>query len=289
MGYMIDTLLPLTHRTIIALIGPDTLTLLERLVTHDTQNWSVGTTRYGGLLTPQGKVIADWLAVRTKDGVILDVDAASADALVKRLTLFRLRSQVEITRRRDLSIWVVPEGLPVHDLTKFRYVDPRYTPTQQRVAVQTPTETASDDMLTAYHAHRLAHAIVEQGFDFVGSDVFPADINMDLHAGVALNKGCFVGQEVVSRMHRRGKIRKRTLSAIIDGGAPDLQVSGDIVADTPIGTVTSLAAPWLLMRVRTDRLAKALAGGHDLRCQETRLEFSPPAWLETELSTMSET
>ena len=83
----------LPHRAIVSLAGPDTITLLERLVTNDTTDWGPGTTRYGALLTPQGKVLADYLAVRTADGVLLDVSKTEVDALAKRLKLFRLRSR----------------------------------------------------------------------------------------------------------------------------------------------------------------------------------------------------
>ena len=86
----------LPHRSVLALTGPDTLALLERLVTCNTTGWTPGEARYGALLTPQGKIIADFLALRTEDGVLLDVHTDALGDLAKRLKLFRLRAKVEI-------------------------------------------------------------------------------------------------------------------------------------------------------------------------------------------------
>ncbi len=287
MHCMIHTSFRLAHRTLIALSGPDTLSLLERLVTHDTQNWDIGSTRYGGLLTPQGKVICDWLAVRTPEGVVLEVDAGLADELVKQLTLFRLRSQVSIERRRDLAIWVLtPDAKAEPDQVQLRYQDPRYTPAQRRIALPAGAQMAQGSELSAYHAERIRNGIVEQVFDFLGRDVFPADINMDIHEGVALHKGCFVGQEVVSRMHRRGTIRKRTIALTAEQDLTDISPGAEVIAGTAIGIVTSIAPKIALARIRTDRLAKALQDGQAVHSQSVKLILVPIDWLIEELSAM---
>ena len=82
----------LGQRAVLSLSGPDTITLLERLVTNDSTNWAPGESLYVALLTPQGKVIADYLAIRTQEGVLLDVAEAQVEDLAKRLKLLRLRS-----------------------------------------------------------------------------------------------------------------------------------------------------------------------------------------------------
>lgn len=285
---MPSSLIYLPHRTVLSLRGPDTIALLERLVTNDTSNWPAGETRYGALLTPQGKVIADYLAWRTEDGVFLDVARDYAPDLAKRLKLFRLRSQVEIEQRDELMVFA---GLVACDAApdtppeaEHAYRDPRYSDGRLRVVARADmadeTHTIAD-----YHADRIAHAVPEQGSDFATADVFPAEINMDVLDGVALNKGCFVGQEVVSRMHRRGKIRKRTLRLEMPASAT-AQSGDSVTAPLSIGTVTSAAPGQALAVIRVDRLASAEQAGEIVTVNETPVSLEIPAWLDAERAAM---
>ena len=257
MRRMTSNLIHLPHRSLLSLRGPDTIALLERLVTNATTDWEAGETRYGALLTPQGKVIADYLALRTEDGVWLDVSKAHIADLAKRLKMFRLRSDVEIEQRDDLFVFAgldpCVERPETPDGATYAYRDPRYPEGRLRLTAGSMDVEDSSESLAKYHRDRIAHAVPEQGSDFGAAEVFPAEINMDVLDGVALNKGCFVGQEVVSRMHRRGKIRKRTLR--LDLPETLQAASGDeIKAPLPIGAVTStgtaqaLAEPEIIRR-----------------------------------------
>nr|WP_070960189.1 folate-binding protein YgfZ [Hyphomonas sp. Mor2] len=286
---MTSSLVRLPHRSIVTLQGPDTITLLERLVTNYTSNWAVGDTRYGALLTPQGKVIADYLALRTEDGVQLDVSSDHAPDLAKRLKMFRLRSQVEIEVREDLFVFA---GLEAHgdserDLQEAMslYRDPRYSEGRLRLVGDRDDAFETTRTLADYHADRIANVIPEQGPDFGAAEVFPAEINMDVLDGVALNKGCFVGQEVVSRMHRRGKIRKRALRLSAPEGIM-LHPGTEIAAPLPIGTVTSAAGNHGLAVVRVDRLVAAEQAGESTKIGETLVTLEKPGWLVHELASM---
>lgn len=285
----------LAQRAVISLDGPDTIALLERLVTHATADWEVGEARYGALLTPQGKVLSDYLAVRTETGVLLDTASAYADDLAKRLKMFRLRSQVDI-ERLDETI-VVASIQPVSDLSETLesadqiYVDHRYPGGRRRALTSRDYWLASNSApaekdthaLAAYHADRIAHGVPEQGLDFETADVFPADINMDILGGVALNKGCFVGQEVVSRMHRRGKIRKRSLPITL-ASSGGVEVGDALLAPAPIGEVTSIQDRQALARVRIDRWQKAESDQTPIAINETPVTIAKPNWLVAELS-----
>lgn len=289
MRRMMSDLVYLPHRSILSLRGPDTLALLERLVTHATTDWPTGDTRYGALLTPQGKVIADFLAVRTEDGVWLDVSSDQAADLAKRLKMFRLRSAVEIEVCEALSVFaglaacanppaILPASVQV-------YCDPRYPDGRLRVISDAQDLAMTGRTLADYHNDRIAHAVPEQGLDFAAAEVFPADINMDTLGGVALNKGCFVGQEVVSRMHRRGTLRKRTLRVDL----PDTMTvarGDEIKAPLPIGRVTSAVATQALALVRVDRLAAAGQAGARLTLNETPVTIEIPGWLEADPAPM---
>lgn len=267
---MTKPLLALPGRSTLSLTGPDTLTLLERLVTNATEDWASGDTRYGALLTPQGKVIADFIALRTEDGVMLDVAESARDDLAKRLKMFRLRSAVEITADDTLAIAVAPDAYP------GGFADPRHADMPHRAFV-----AASDISGTAeIEAQRIALGITEQGKDFDGAEVFPSDINMDRLGGVDMKKGCFVGQEVVSRMHRRGNIRRRTITLHGDS----LKVGAALIGDTPLGEVTSAGPDTALARVRVDRLAKALGDGGPLTVDDKTVSLEKTDWLEAEMA-----
>lgn len=288
---MTSNLVHLPHRSLLSLRGPDTIALLERLVTHATTDWEAGETRYGALLTPQGKVIADYLAVRTEDGVWLDVSKEHIADLAKRLKMFRLRSDVEIEHRDDLFVFAslgpCTERPETPDGAAYAYRDPRYAEGRRRLIAGSMNVEDSSESLANYHRDRIAHAVPEQGSDFGAAEVFPAEINMDVLDGVALNKGCFVGQEVVSRMHRRGKIRKRTLR--LDLPETLTAAPGDeIKAPLPIGAVTSAAAAQALAVVRIDRLAAAQQAGTQPEIHETPVTFEIPGWLEADLAPMKE-
>jgi len=285
----------LPHRAVITLTGPDTIILLERLVTSNTANWAPGEARYGALLTPQGKVIADYLALRTDEGVLLDVDRETAEAFAKRLKMFRMRSAVEIGIDTDLFViaGLEPAEHGVRPVSGARHVfiDPRYPQGRLR-AFATQQDWAAwygyhpaewSRPLDAYHSDRIRNAVPEQGADFETASVFPADINMDRLGGVDLKKGCFVGQEVVSRMHRRGNIRKRTLP--IEGAAnADLTSGIDILAKAPIGKTTSVEGPLGLALIRVDRLAKAERENATFSVDDNLVRIKKPDWLPAEMA-----
>jgi len=239
MGQMTDSISPDPQRCLIKLSGPDTLTLLERLVTNNTQDWNEGERRYGALLTPQGKVIADFEALRTAGGVDLNVAAVAAEDLAKRLKMFRLRADVQID---------IGEEAPA-----------LYRDEARRIMAGRPI----------------------QGVDFGAAEIFPSDINMDRLGGVALNKGCFVGQEVVSRMHRRGNIRRRTVVLL----GENLEVGGDVRAGgNSLGQVTSVDQKCALARLRIDRLARAEADGLALSVNDIPVTVEKSDWLQEEMA-----
>lgn len=256
----------LPDRAILSLEGPDTIALLERLITCNTQGWQAGEARYGALLTPQGKIIADFLALRTEAGVLLDTHRDAIADLEKRLKMFRLRADVEIAPLDGVIIVAGNEdathGVRPVSGAQLVYVDPRYSGGRLR-AIASETEWRQYHGHEAewslppdtYHADRIAGCVPEFGADFGGSSVFPADVNMDRLGGVDYSKGCFVGQEVVSRMYRRGKIRKRTVTIAASGLAPGQTLESD--GGAALGEITSAVDDVALARVRIDRVASS--------------------------------
>jgi tRNA-modifying protein YgfZ len=261
----------LAHRSIVSVSGADAETFLNNIVTVSTLGVEPGALRYGALLTPQGKIIAEMVIAREGDALLLDCESSAAPALIKRLSLMKLRAAVAIEERADLGVTAF-EGSP----------DPREATAPRRLIGK---RGAGGDT-SAYHAVRITAGLPEQGFDFGADEVFPADINMDLDAGVDFKKGCFVGQEVVSRMKRRGTARRRTLKVSLAG---DVAVPAPILANGfEIGMLTSISGGTGLARVRIDRLAEAQAKGETITAGDAAVTFDAPPWLAGELAAMAE-
>ncbi|MFN3609284.1 MAG: YgfZ/GcvT domain-containing protein [Hyphomonas sp.] len=257
----------LPDRAILRLTGPDTIALLERTVTHTVAGWAEGEARYGALLTPQGKIIADYIAHRTTEGVLIDVHADAADDLMKRLKMFRLRSAVDIVRDELLVSALDTDGV----------ADPR-TPKLPHRSIVIAGDAA--DPLPGWDALAIAAGIPEWGRDYRAAEVFPTDINMDLMTGIDYKKGCFVGQEVASRMKRKGLIRKRTVRLKGEGLAAGAEVRAGA---NLLGSVTSAAAGEALALIRTDRFARSVTDRQPVTVNEAPAEIDGAPWLIAEV------
>jgi folate-binding protein YgfZ len=160
------------------------------------------------------------------------------------------------------------------------FADPRYAEMGQRLIVATTgSALGADAALTDYDAHRISLAIPQGGRDFLYGDAFPHEAAMDQLAGVDFQKGCYVGQEVVSRMQHRGTARNRIVALTFAGSAP--QEAGEIkVGEKPLGRVGSVdaAAGRAIGLVRLDRLADAVAAKEELRSGDALLRALKPAW-----------
>ncbi len=245
------------ERAILRLSGPDTFALLERTVTHTVENWADGEMRYGALLTPQGKIIAEHLALYRDGDILLDCHESAVEDLAKRLKMFRLRA--------DVTIEVAADFRAVTGETS----DPRSAQLPGRNIV---AESEVAGPLPDWHAQRIAAGIPEQGSDFGGAEVFPTDVNMDQMSGMDYKKGCFVGQEVASRMKRKSTIRKRTIAL----NCIKLHAGDDVRCGGLIGTVTSVEGDQGLALIRLDRLATNTVKGEMITVNDV------PATLPTE-------
>ena len=235
----------LTDRAVIAVTGEEARDFLQRVVTCPIADISDGELRAGALLTPQGKIVADFLVHGRVDGVLIELPAAAAEALAKRLSMYRLRAKAEVRLADNLAV-TIGEGAP----------DPRSAALPAR-AIRPAADAASLPSGDAVQAEaEIAAGVPAFGRDYGDTDVFPTDVNLDLYGGIGWKKGCFVGQEVVSRMKRRGTIRKRTVRLDFDGPAP--AAGTDVTLGyTALGTITSSAGSHALAILRLDRLEDA--------------------------------
>lgn len=206
---------------------------------------------FAALLTPQGKIIADFFIYGRGKGndVMLDTPTKLADTLEKRLRMYRLRAPIKIAR--------VPNNVYAawgeEDNDDWGFSDPRHASLGRRHLTLEPFDklVSSGD----YNAHRLSLGVPDSQWDFESQKVFPADANMDLLNGVNFSKGCFVGQEVVSRMKRMTTVKKRMRGIILEGDAKagDRILSGERV----IGDVLSVHGKMGMAMIRLDRLRAA--------------------------------
>ncbi|MBL4617841.1 MAG: folate-binding protein YgfZ [Robiginitomaculum sp.] len=243
---------PPSPRSIMSVSGNDAHAFLQSMITNDMDLLQSQNSIYAALLTPQGKVISTFFVVTNPDGgFFLDCPTGAFETLLKRLTMFRLRADVQLNDLSDkLQLLVSDQKSDV-----LCFADPRNQAMGFRCLVPVNTKKLPHDKENL----RLKLILPEQDIDYQSSEVFPSDINMDLQNGIAWKKGCYVGQEVVSRMKRRGNIKKRTVLAKFTEHAP--KAGCEIIAGkAKLGHLLSSFEHLALAMIRTDRVAKIEAG-----------------------------
>jgi folate-binding protein YgfZ len=280
------TLLP--DRGVIKVAGDGARNFLHGLVTADILNLAAGTARFCALLTPQGKIIADFIAVEAPaddgGGFFLDIPRALGTTLVDKLNLYKLRAKVIV---EDLSeVLGVVAAWNGNGTTEYGlcYADPRLAALGTRVMLppHLAAATAADlgaELVDAgaYEAHRIALGIPRGGLDFSYGDAFPHETDMDQLGGVDFTKGCYVGQEVVSRMEHRGTARTRTVPVRYDGAAPEVGVTV-LAGDRQVGVMGSAAAGHGVALLRLDRVADAISRNEPLLGGGVPIRLVKPDW-----------
>lgn len=241
----------MSTRDILRLSGSDTRDFLQDLVTNDVSKLETGPV-YAALLTPQGKYIADFFLSADGDTVLLDVESGQADALVQRLTLYKLRADVRIERT----------GLHLHrgtgDTPEGGYADPRDPALGWRAHRDTPQRDDDTDW-TALHVSQM---VPRPGLELT-PDTFILEVGFQRLNGVDFRKGCYVGQEVTARMKHKTELRKGLALVRITGdAAPGTEITAD---GKPAGTLHSVAGDRALAYLRYDRANGGMkAGGAEI-------------------------
>ena len=266
----------LDDRAVVRIAGPDAKTLLQNVVTLDMEDVDRRGIGYGALLTPQGKILWDFVLHRLADGYAVDLRADQAEAFAKRLTLYRLRAKVEIAPAPELAVFVAWGDAASSRAEGEARVDPRLAELGLRW-LAAKGSAAADASAADWHRHRIALAVPEGGVDFVFGDAFPFDAGMDSLDGVAFDKGCYIGQEVVSRMRHRGTARRRVVALTADAPLPgpgaEVEAGG-----RPVGRLGSSAGRHAIGVVRLDRLRAALDAHEPVRAGGEEVAVALPAW-----------
>jgi hypothetical protein len=276
----------LPDRGVVKVAGDGARTFLNGLLTADVMQVTPATAQFAALLTPQGKIIVDCIVAAAKDGggFFLDCPRALAPNLVEKLKFYKLRAKVTIDDlSQSLGVLAIWEGTGTteHGLV---YADPRLPALGQR-AILPPhlaAQAAADlgaHLVDAhdYEAHRISLGVPRGGLDFTYGDAFPHEADMDQLNGVDFVKGCYVGQEVVSRIEHRGTARNRIVPVAADGNAPDAGMPV-MAGDKQVGTTGSSAGSLGLAMLRLDRIGDARAAGTPLTAGGITITPRKPDW-----------
>jgi folate-binding protein YgfZ len=280
----------LPDRGAVKVSGEDARNFLNGLITTDVARLEAGTGRFGALLTPQGKIIVDFLITEASagngGGFLIDCPRALAPELARKLGFYKLRAKVAVEDLSDgLGVIAAWDG----DFTMkpdLAFPDPRAPSLGWRILAPEELKQKVADLIgaelvdsAAYDAHRIASGVPRGGLDFIYGDAFPHETNMDRLHGIDFDKGCYVGQEVVSRMQHRGTARTRTLRVTLDGPRPE-PGTAILAGDKPVGTMGSAADRKGLALIRTDRVADALGAGLPLTAGGLAIHLADPTDLQ---------
>jgi tRNA-modifying protein YgfZ len=230
----------LTGLSHIAIEGDDALAWLQNLITADIESQDIGTATGAALLSPQGKILFDFMVLKDDcQKLSLEVRADIAAALVQRLTLYKLRAKLTVGAPQDVVIAINDQSGTWRDM---------------RFGVPVWRSLAAGNAINRmeYDALRIDHGVAESLLDYALGDALPHDVNLDQISGVGFRKGCYVGQEVVSRMQHRGTARRRM---VVAKGEHKLPVAGTLVlaGDREIGALGTVAGNRALAIIRLDK------------------------------------
>jgi folate-binding protein YgfZ len=278
----------LPDRGVVKVSGEDSRGFLNGLFTIDVGRMTPGAARFGALLTPQGKIVIDFFVFEaTEDdggGFLIDCPRALAPALAEKLGFYKLRAKVQIDDlSAALGVMAVWPGRADSEYGPS-FSDPRLPELGTRIIL--PPETAADaakDLgatladADVYDAYRVGLGVPRGGMDFSYGDTFPHEANMDQLHGVDFDKGCYVGQEVVSRVEHRNSARSRIVMVTYDDNTPDDGVPV-MAGEKQLGMVGSAVNGTALALLRLDRLGDAMAAGTPLDAGGIKVRAKKPAW-----------
>jgi tRNA-modifying protein YgfZ len=278
----------LPDRGVVKVAGDDARHFLNGLATNDAGKVTPGAARFAALLTPQGKIIADFILAEAAPadggGFFLDLPRALVPTLVEKLNFYKLRAKVTLGDLSEalgvMAVW----GGTGESGYGLSYPDPRLKALGWRIVLppNLAAEAAAELGATvvepeAYETHRIALGVPRGGEDFSYGDTFPHEADMDQLAGVDFDKGCYIGQEVVSRVEHRNSARSRIVPIAYDDYAPSAGLPV-MAGEKQVGTLGSTAGGRGLALLRLDRVADALAAGTPLTCGSIPIRVMKPDW-----------
>jgi len=278
----------LPDRGVVKVAGDDARKFLNGLLTSDIEKVTPAVPVYAALLTPQGKIMVDMIVTEAPaedgGGFFIDGPRALVLTLVQRLNFYKLRAKVLVEDLSEvLGVMTIWDGAGETEYG-LCYADPRLTALGSRCMLPPHlfSEAAADLGATAveapaYEAHRIGLGVPRGGLDFIYNDAFPHEADLDQLNGVDFKKGCYVGQEVVSRVEHRGTARKRVVPVTFADFGPEAGVPVKI-GDIEAGTMGSSANGRGLAMLNLGRVSDALASGTPIMSGGIALTPVKPDW-----------
>jgi hypothetical protein len=279
----------LPDRGVVKVAGDDARGFLNGLATNDIGKVSPQQARFAALLTPQGKIIVDFIVAEAPaedgGGFFLDCPRALVTTLVDKLNFYKLRAKVLAEDLSEvlgvMAVWDGQNRVVADTDYGLCYADPRLPGLGLRIMLppHLAAEAAADLGASlvdaaAYETHRITLGVPRGGADFMYGGAFPHEADMDQLAGVDFAKGCYVGQEVVSRVEHRASARSRIVPVTFDhapmSGLPVM------AGEKEIGMMMSSARGHGLALLRLDKLADA--GSTPLVCGNIPIRVVKPDW-----------
>lgn len=261
----------LENRAFIAVTGEEAEDFLQGLITTDVPSIARDESYPGALLTPQGKIMYEFMIARTADGFVIETHAGVGDAFAKRLMLYKLRAKVTIARLEADAVTVSWDAPPPAGAAR----DMRFA--KAGIDVFRAPGAVAGSSLSAYAALRIAHGISGGAEDGDATDFFPHDLMMDRNGGLNFKKGCYVGQEVVSRMQHRSTARRRLVTAAAETALPAAGTA-ITVNGRDIGTLRTVEGAAALAVIRIDKAGEAIADGIPIMAGDVAVTLALPAW-----------
>jgi len=283
---MYAALLP--DRGVLKVAGEDARKFLNGLLTTDIADVTPGRAAFAALLTPQGKIMVDMIVTEAPaedgGGFFLDCPRALSGTLTDRLNFYKLRAKLRIEDLSEvLGVMAIWDGARETEYG-LCYADPRLPALGSRCILppHLAEEAAADLGATPveakeYEAHRIALGAPRGGLDFQYNDAFPHEADMDQLNGIDFDKGCYVGQEVVSRVEHRGTARKRVVPVTFADFGPEAGVPV-WVGEASAGVMGSSANGRGLAMLHLSRIGDALAAGTPIMSGGIALHPIKPAW-----------
>lgn len=266
-------LIPLPARGLVAVSGTDAASFLHSVLSAKIERLAPGQATLAALLTPQGKIIADMLVANASDEeplYFIDLNRGFAQDVAQRLTVYKLRAKVEIAvLDPSIAIFALLDASAPASEAFYAFPDPREGTLGTRLygpesAIRAAFPAFREGTEHALTARRLQRGIPECGPDYLPLASYPHEANMDQLGGVDFRKGCYIGQEIVSRMEHRGTARTRTLLVHFHNGFGVDSGSEVKAGDQLLGTVGVCEGALALAQIRLDRWQDALSRGETI-------------------------
>lgn len=272
----------LTDRTLLNIKGPDAVSFLHGLVTCDLENLTTGEVTFGALLSPQGKILFDFFIIKSVDGYMLDIDKSMCEDFMHKLKFYKLRANIEISKASDKTKVFAVFGDTTKEMLKIAVdgicvPDPRLSVLGLRAYINRIPPEYSNIEPVEYVALRNLHGMPSGGTDFIFGDAFPHEALMDQFGGVDFKKGCYIGQEVVSRMQHRGTARKRYITATTENKMPN--IGTEIIVDgKTVGKIASRYEKNAIALIRLDQAFEAVKNNGSILAGSTSIKLHIQKW-----------